>query len=311
MISQQDVVDFLRAKRSGQLDEAERLLLKLIDAEEVEARSKRRGVAPWYYKELAILYRKQKRYDAEIEVLERYARAPKAAGVSPFKLAIRLEEALLSREEGRNGPKLRSLRAKRARASKVTIDTDLGRVTINNPYHGTMAIIASGQSAEYLRWYYDIHRQEELTRAVEDLNHYLQRQKRRSSWNDTYLKFIQNAPILLADLPQKLETALQENKAKIDRGEIRVVWGPYNTTRQVAEHVAKSLSFGALLSANEIESWFKGQVTAYEQAEKALIAGSDIGEETEDALNGLQLGPTLNAGWLNVHVVVIPEVRED
>jgi hypothetical protein len=267
MISLQDVTDFIEAKRCGDLARAEDLLRRLVDADEVQAQAQGRGVAPWYYEELAILYRKQKRYDAEIEVLQRFAMAIKGAVVAPFRLAIRLEDALLFKEEGRNGPKVRDLRAKRARTSVVTIDTDLGRVTIKNPYHGSLAIIASGQSAEHLEWYYNVYRKEELERAVGHLNQYLQGEKQRSNWNDTYFKFMQKAPTLLADLPNKLETTLRENKAKIDRKEVQVLGGPWDFTRQRAERIATELS--------------------------------------------LNFKATLNAGWLNVQVVVIPEVSED
>jgi len=166
----------------------------------------------------------------------------------------------LFREEGRNGPKVRSLRAKRARTSVVTIDTDLGRVTIKNPYHRSIAIIASGQSEEHLQWYYGVYRKEELARAVEELNQYLQGEKPRSSWNDRYFQFMQKAPTLLKDLPTKLETALRENKAKIYRKEVQVVGGPYDTTWQRAECAAKDLSlkFEPTVSAG----WLNVQVVA-------------------------------------------------
>lgn len=51
------------------------------------------GVAPWYYEQLAILYRKEKQYLQEVAILERYINQPKAAGVGPQKLAGRLEKA--------------------------------------------------------------------------------------------------------------------------------------------------------------------------------------------------------------------------
>ena len=51
------------------------------------------GVAPWYYEQLAILYRKEKQYAKEVEILERYSSQPKALGVGPKKLAERLIKA--------------------------------------------------------------------------------------------------------------------------------------------------------------------------------------------------------------------------
>jgi len=77
-------------KRTGKLEEAERLLLGLIDAVEAESRAERLGVAPWYYEQLAIVYRKQKNHVREQEILERFARQRHAPGVKPAKLLQRL-----------------------------------------------------------------------------------------------------------------------------------------------------------------------------------------------------------------------------
>ena len=97
-------------KRAGRLEEAERLLLGLIDAVEAESRAERLGVAPWYYEQLAIVYRKQKNRVREQEILERFARQRHAAGVKPAKLLQRLraitgdldKEARRSTREGRS-----------------------------------------------------------------------------------------------------------------------------------------------------------------------------------------------------------------
>jgi hypothetical protein len=80
--------------------EAIELLLKLVAQEEAQSATSRQGVAPWYYEQLAIIYRKEKRYDLEVEVLERYAAQPHAPGVGPTKLSERLVKAkdLLSRK---------------------------------------------------------------------------------------------------------------------------------------------------------------------------------------------------------------------
>lgn len=79
-----------RLKRAGQFDEAERLLCRLVEATEADARANRWGVAPWYYEQLAIIYAKRKQPAAELLILERYERQPKAPGVGPSKLAARL-----------------------------------------------------------------------------------------------------------------------------------------------------------------------------------------------------------------------------
>ena len=82
-------------KREKKHDEAIKLLLRLVDATESESKfaGPGWGVAPWYYEQLAILYRKEKRFDDEVEILERYESQPKAPGAGPSKLAERLEKA--------------------------------------------------------------------------------------------------------------------------------------------------------------------------------------------------------------------------
>ena len=72
---------------------AERLLLELVDATEEESRLRGTGVAPWYYEQLAIIYRKRKDPSAEVAILERYARQPPAPGAGAAKLAERLAKA--------------------------------------------------------------------------------------------------------------------------------------------------------------------------------------------------------------------------
>ena len=80
-------------KRSGKLKEAEELLISLLDAVEGEAKATGHGVAPWYYEQVAIIRRKQKRYTEEVEILERYDSQKKAPGAMPDKLAERLDKA--------------------------------------------------------------------------------------------------------------------------------------------------------------------------------------------------------------------------
>jgi hypothetical protein len=84
------VEDLQQLKRDGRLDDYEKIMLILLDANEADLKKQQWGVAPWYYEQLAILYRKQKRYEAEVAVLERYDRQKKAGGVKPAKLKERL-----------------------------------------------------------------------------------------------------------------------------------------------------------------------------------------------------------------------------
>jgi hypothetical protein len=72
-----DYVDHVKALKRDQrrLAEAEELLLGLIDAVEAEALAKQVAMAPWYTEQLAIIYHEQRRYAAELALLERYDRA--------------------------------------------------------------------------------------------------------------------------------------------------------------------------------------------------------------------------------------------
>lgn len=79
-------------QRNGNLDEAEALLLLLVDATEVESKSQQVGVAPWYYEQVAILRAKKKDLEGAIAILERYERQVKAPGTGPQRLAQRLSQ---------------------------------------------------------------------------------------------------------------------------------------------------------------------------------------------------------------------------
>ncbi len=83
-----DEIDEL--KRAGNDEELERLLFALVDATEADSRANNWGVAPAYYEELAIMYRKRKDYASEVKILERYAGQQKASGAGAGKLAQRL-----------------------------------------------------------------------------------------------------------------------------------------------------------------------------------------------------------------------------
>lgn len=89
------VEEVKRLKRDGQHEQAERLLLKDVEATEQEsaAMGEGWGVAPWYYEQLAIIYRKDGRYADEVAILMRYAHQPKAPGTGSHKLAERLRRA--------------------------------------------------------------------------------------------------------------------------------------------------------------------------------------------------------------------------
>lgn len=72
--------------------EAIELLLKMLDLTEKEAQKKNEGVIPSPYLQLANMYHKEKNYDEELQVLERFEKQPKAPGSLPVYLAKRLVE---------------------------------------------------------------------------------------------------------------------------------------------------------------------------------------------------------------------------
>lgn len=75
-------------KRLGELDAAQRLLVKLCDAAEAEAEAEGFPIAPWYFEQLAIVERKRKNYDAEVAILTRYVASPHAVpGIFDDRLA--------------------------------------------------------------------------------------------------------------------------------------------------------------------------------------------------------------------------------
>ena len=77
-------------RRDGQVWEAEQLLLECVEATEAAAKVAGYGVAPWYYEQLAILYRKEGEGEKELQILRRFARQTHAPGATPSKLVERL-----------------------------------------------------------------------------------------------------------------------------------------------------------------------------------------------------------------------------
>ena len=81
-----------RFKREGKLDEAESLLLRLINATEKEASVEGFGVAPWYYEQVAIVRSKRGDLEGELEILRRFAGQQHAPGAGPPKLLLRMRK---------------------------------------------------------------------------------------------------------------------------------------------------------------------------------------------------------------------------
>lgn len=74
-------------------EEAIQILLRMLDATEKEAQKKKEGVIPMPYQQLANIYHKEKRYNEEVEILERFEKQPKSPGSLPKVLAERLVKA--------------------------------------------------------------------------------------------------------------------------------------------------------------------------------------------------------------------------
>lgn len=80
-------------KREGEFEQAERLLLELIAATERESEIQGGGPAPAYYEDLAIVYRKLKRLDDEVTILERYMSKMESPRHAHPKIIERLPKA--------------------------------------------------------------------------------------------------------------------------------------------------------------------------------------------------------------------------
>lgn len=90
-------------KRNGDLAEAEKLLKRMVAATKSESAQLELGVAPWPFEQLAIVLRKQRKYEEEIELLRDFAAQKHAPGVKPQKLIERLEKAERANETRTRG----------------------------------------------------------------------------------------------------------------------------------------------------------------------------------------------------------------
>ncbi|HNQ69004.1 MAG TPA: hypothetical protein PKN32_11540 [Bacteroidales bacterium] len=87
-------------KRQNKLDDAEKILLKIIKVLEEEAKIEGEDwfIAPAYFEELAIIYRKQDKISDEIKILEHYFKLSKMTGNGKFFLEERYRKAKLKLE---------------------------------------------------------------------------------------------------------------------------------------------------------------------------------------------------------------------
>ncbi len=83
-------------KKEGKLEEALAILVRSIDFAENEAATTQRRLYPNSFEEAALIYRKLKKYDDEVFVLERFLSNPKAISESRYiKIAERLKKACI------------------------------------------------------------------------------------------------------------------------------------------------------------------------------------------------------------------------
>jgi hypothetical protein len=201
----------------------------------------------------AISKRKAPASDTRVSASSTHARIEPQA--SPTRPVVVPEVAVT------NGPAKPTRKRRTPRVVEITVETPFGPVTLKKPRRpATALVVALGQSEDHLDWYYNVYRREYLERAVANLKAYQKGKKDRSSWNDSYFEFLQDTPMLLANLSAERQHALCENRGKIQRGEVAVL-GTYPTLEQ----------------AREAARWLAKEKEA-----------------------------TLNAGWLQVHVVEMP-----
>ncbi len=93
--------DIQSLKRIGNLEEAERLLRQYIVVMESDVQINHSIPRPWFYEQLAMIYRKRKQYHLECSILEQYAQQTPLVGTMPQPLAKRLQKAkeLLERQK--------------------------------------------------------------------------------------------------------------------------------------------------------------------------------------------------------------------
>lgn len=85
-----EVSELRAAERNG---EAEKLLLEICAACEEESRFRRWNTTPEAFRQLAVMYRRQKRFGEEVAILERYRAAQLAAGQPASGFDERLAKA--------------------------------------------------------------------------------------------------------------------------------------------------------------------------------------------------------------------------
>lgn len=85
------VDDIKELKRQNKLQEAENILLKIIEALKAEAKAEGSHwfLAPGYFEQLAIIYRKQKSIEKERCILEQYLKLNKIDGKGETPLEVR------------------------------------------------------------------------------------------------------------------------------------------------------------------------------------------------------------------------------
>lgn len=96
--------DIKELKGQNKFEAAEALLLKIIEVmkDEAKAEGPHWFLAPWYFEQIAIIYRKQKLFKKEKEILEQYLNLNKIKGngETPLEIRYRKVKKMIKKQKG-------------------------------------------------------------------------------------------------------------------------------------------------------------------------------------------------------------------
>lgn len=96
-----DTVDFSDLIRDKKYEEAEKLLIEIIEEMESTAMNTGEGIAPWFYEKLSGLYRKTKQNEKQIKTIQRFLIQIKAGGSRPKKIFEKYVKLMKATDENK------------------------------------------------------------------------------------------------------------------------------------------------------------------------------------------------------------------
>jgi hypothetical protein len=93
-----DIGDLIRDKK---YEEAEKLLIEIIEEMESSAMNTGEGIAPWFYEKLAGIYRKTKQNEKQINTIQRFLIQIKASGSRPKKIYDKYVKLMKATDENK------------------------------------------------------------------------------------------------------------------------------------------------------------------------------------------------------------------